>query len=144
MSADIAEFILPLNGIRNKLTPTMIHFLVVHEIFLHGALEECLRLALSSDTRFDSNMLVHHISYVNIRQIRTTKRDAIHPAYSDAEATDLYTRCITLIYDNLYQYLWLATRPLYRITDAVNVTITKHRYLDDSVYIKAEVDYLPF
>lgn len=143
MSADISEFILPLNSIRHRLTPTMHHFLIVHGLGLHGALEECLRLAMSSDTRFDSNMLVHHINYTVFHRVRATKKD-IHPAYTDAEANDLYVRCITMIYDNLYPYLWIATRPLYRVTDMANITITDHRYLDDAIYIKAEVDYLPF
>ena len=143
MSVDVTEFILPLNGIRHRLTPTMLHFLVVHDLGLHGAIEECLRLAMSSDTRFDSNMLVHHISYVVLHRIRSTKTN-LYPPYSDAEANDLYTRCITMIYDNLYPYLWIATRPLYRVSDMTSVTITDHRYLDDAIYIKAEIDYLPF
>ena len=144
MSVDVTEFILPLDGIRYKLTPVMHHFLTVHQLGIIGALEEALRLTMSSDTRFDSNMLVHHINYTAFLKMRDVLRDIIYPRFTDAEAKDLYTRTITLMYDQLYPYLWIATRPLYRVTDMITISITEHRYLDDAVYIKAEIDYLPF
>ena len=105
---------------------------------------DIVKRSASSNAPMMPNMLVHHINYTAFLKMRDVLRDIIYPRFTDAEAKDLYTRTITLMYDQLYPYLWIATRPLYRVTDMITISITEHRYLDDAVYIKAEVDYLPF
>lgn len=144
MSKDIVEVIIPVHGIRLTLSDAMERFLDIHKIGVIGAIAEAMRLAVASDTRFDSNLLYQHINYTNYGRCRDVVRDVAYPKFSDAEAKDLYTRIITIVYDGLYPYLYIATRPLYRVTDLVTLDIIDYKLLDNAYYIKAEIDHLPF
>lgn len=138
------RLIIPTGSALNELTDLGIKFLNDYEIGLTGLFEELLRLVMSTNTRYEADVLQSLISRTMFTANWERLHEHVYPRFTYEEALDRWLTIVTAMYYHLNRILKEVTEDFYVSRAQPIIKIHDVSRLNGDLMIVCEIDYLPF
>jgi len=138
------RLIIPSGSALNELSDLGIKFLMDYEIGMTGLMEELLRLVLSTNTRYDADVLQSLIDREKFSQNWERLHEHVFPKFTYEEALDRWLTIVTSMYYILQPILREVTMDLYVARSQPIINIHDVAKLNGDLMIVCDIDYLPF